>query len=747
VAAPTRDIGSIDQRDALGTQLADLQEYVPDLQWPLSVPMYGRMRHDPKLAAILKAYSLPIRRATWAVDPAGCRDEVVQVVADDLGLPILGTDTEPGPARRRGVDWGEHLRLALLSLVYGFACFERRYEIRGGQARLVNLGERMQWTISEIDLNRDGTIRQVVQDIAASRGMPANRLLWYVHEREGATWTGRSLLRAAYGPWLIKHEMWRVTATSNRRFGMGVPSVEAPPGATPAQVTEAQRLASSMRVGDTAGMGLPHGFTAKLTGLSGSVPDTKAFIEYLDQQMSTLALAGFLDLGQTETGSRALGESFVDLFMLSLQAVADEIARVATAGQPGMTGAVTDLVDLNWGEDEPAPRIVCTDVGRRHDLSAEALNGLITSGAITADPELESYLRKAYRLPDRAQEDGGSGRAFEYDLDFGILTIDERRAQIGLDPLPGGQGNRLPEPSSLRVPPGATSQAVSPSAEPGGNGTAPVAARARPRRRRTRPGDSIRAAGDGDAGHRQLTTEEAVSGLDPDAVAAEHQTALEELLAAWAAVQTVQVAALVTQIGEAVDAGDLEALAGLTVDSAEAADVIAQALTEMGETAAARMVSEAASQGVTVEDPGVDAGELAAVAATVAALMAASTAAEAGRVALSAAAGRTGEQVGQVVADHMAGLTDAWLHDQLGGALLTAQAHARFRVLEGAAPALYVASEVLDRATCQPCRDIDGTRFDTLADAAAAYGSGRYVFCQGGNRCRGLVIALWEEVS
>lgn len=745
MAAPTRDLGSIDLRDAVGTQLADLQEYVPDLQWPLSVQMYGRMRHDPKLAAVLKAYSLPIRRATWAVDPAGCRDEVVQVVADDLGLPILGGDAGPGPARRRGVDWGEHLRLALLSLVYGFACFERRYEIRNGQARLVNLGERMQWTISSVDLNTDGTIRKVVQDVAGSTGMPANRLLWYVHDREGATWTGRSLLRAAYGPWLLKHEMWRVTATSNRRFGMGVPSVEAPPGATPAQVTEAQRLASSMRVGDTAGMGLPHGFTARLTGLTGSVPDTKAFIEYLDQQMSTLALAGFLDLGQTATGSRALGESFVDLFMLSLQAVADEIARVATTGQPGMNGAVTDIVDLNWGTDEPAPRIVCTDVGRRHDLSAEAINGLITSGAITADPDLEAYLRSTYRLPPRSQEDAASGRSYEYDLNYGVLTIDERRAQIGLPPLPNGEGARLAEPSNLRTAPPAP--AATPSTGTAGGRPAPVAAGARPRRRRTRPSDSVRAAGDEDAGHRQLTTEEAASGLDPDAVAEEHQSALEELLAAWAVVQTVQVAALVTQIGEAVDAGDLEALAGLTVDSQEAADVIAQALTQMGETAAARMVQEAASQGVTVTDPGVEAGELAAVAATVAALMAASTAAEAGRIALSAAAGRTGDQVGKVVADHMAALTDAWLHDQLGGALLTAQAHARFRVLEGAPPALLVASEVLDRATCGPCREIDGTHFDNLTAARAAYGAGRYVFCQGGNRCRGLVIALWEEAS
>ncbi|HEY9408884.1 MAG TPA: hypothetical protein VIP77_04825, partial [Jiangellaceae bacterium] len=405
MAVPTRDIGTIDMRDVIASQWVDVNEHVPDLMWPTSVQMYSRMRHDPRLAAILKAYSLPIRRATWAIDPAGCRDEVVQVVADDLGLPILGGDAKPGPARRRGVNWGEHLRLALLSLTFGSMVFERRYEIRNGQARLVNLGERMPWTIGSIDLNRDGTIKEIRQEYGVSAAIPANRLLWYAHEREGATWTGKSLLRDAYGPWLLKHEMWRVNATSIRRFGMGVPNVEAPPGANPAQVAEAQRLASAMRVGDTAGVGLPAGFKLNITGMTGSAPDALEMIRYLDQQMSTAALAGFLDLGQTETGSRALGDSLIDQFMLSLQAVADELANTATSGQPGLTGAVTDLVDMNWGDTEPAPRVVCTDVGQRQELTAESLQTLISVGAITIDDDLEAFLRDAYRLPARRLPD------------------------------------------------------------------------------------------------------------------------------------------------------------------------------------------------------------------------------------------------------------------------------------------------------------------------------------------------------
>ncbi|MFB4306977.1 hypothetical protein [Actinomadura sp. GTD37] len=455
MAPPTRDIGVIDMRDVIASQWADVNEFVPDLMWPTSVQMYARMRHDPRLAAILKAYSLPIRRATWAVDPAGCRDEVVQTVADDLGLPILGADTKPGPARRRGVNWQEHVRLALLSLVFGHSVFERRYEIRNGQARLVNLGERMPWTIGAINLNRDGTISDIRQEFGVTAAIPANRLVWYTNEREGATWTGRSLLRDAYGPWLLKHEMWRVNATAIRRFGMGIPTVEAPPGAAPAQIAVAQRLASAMRVGDTAGAGLPNGFQFKLTGLTGSAPDAVEMIRYLDQQMSTAALTGFLDLGQTETGSRALSDSLVDMFMLSLQAVADEIANVATSGQPGLSGAVTDLVDVNWGEDEPAPRIVCTDVGQRHDLTTEALHELVTAGVIHADDDLEAYFRGAYRLPPRKRDDVATAeRSYAYDLDYGILTIDERRAQINLPPLPNGAGQALPTPSNLRyVPP------------------------------------------------------------------------------------------------------------------------------------------------------------------------------------------------------------------------------------------------------------------------------------------------------
>lgn len=686
--APTRDIGHLDQH--YGLWLGDWLELIPDLIWPNSVQTYARMRHDPQLTAVLAAYTLPIRRASWAIDPAGCRDEVVQLVADDLGLPVLGADAVPSPARRRGVRWAGHLRLALLSLAYGFAPFERRYEIRDGRARLVNLGERMPHTIGAINLNRDGTIKSIQQDLApASAPIPADRLAWYVHEREGSNWAGRSILRASYGPWLLKHEIWRVHATSIRRFGMGVPNVEAPPGATPGQVAEAQRLASAMRVGDQAGVGLPNGFKLNITGMTGSVPDAMAFIHYLDQQMSRSALAGLMDLGDTSNGSRALGQSFLDLFLLSLQAVAEEIAETATAGQPGIPGLVTQLVDYNWGENEPAPKVVVQDVGARQEVTAEALDQLITCGAITPGPELEAYVRKTWRLPERV---------------------------------------------ALPTPP--------PAPQPDPEPTPAPQARRRPRTPRSR---RARAAAEEGSTRRQLTLAENDSGMDPAAIQQAWQEALDHLLDDWQDISETWRDDLGQQIEQAIQDDDIEALSALSLDSAAAAALLTAAMVALAGTSAEQMAAEAESQGVTVDTPPADEEALAAVATVIAVLLAVWLAGAAAREALRLAVpGAAAGAVAAAVVAFLAGLSDKFLKDQLGAALSQAQASGRFAVLD-AAPAAdqYIASEVLDAATCGPCRDIDGHIFDDLDAARAAYGNGSYIDCQGGIRCRGTTFAIW----
>jgi hypothetical protein len=403
-ALPTSAHGRVDDNSVYWSQgygivVDALLDYVPEVTWPYSIRTYSRMRWDPQLRAVVQAYCLPIRRADWALDGAGCRDEVVADVADNLGLPILGTDPDPTGVRRRGVQWAEHLRLALLKLTFGHMAFSRWYDTSTQKARIAGVSERMPSTLEAIKLASDGSIEFVEQGLTLASGtqnrIQANELVWYANDREGSAWTGQSLLRSAYTPWLIKHELWRVHATSIRRFGMGIPQVNAPAGAQQNQIAEASRLATGYRSGDTSGVGLPNGFTMELKGMTGSVPDALAFINYLDKQMTRATLTSLLDMTDSTHGNRALGETFMDLLLMSLQTIADETAAESTAQ------LVIPLVNANYGEDEPAPRIVCGDVGSEHEVTAQTLQLLLSSGAIEPDPALDAYVRNQYKLPER----------------------------------------------------------------------------------------------------------------------------------------------------------------------------------------------------------------------------------------------------------------------------------------------------------------------------------------------------------
>jgi hypothetical protein len=193
-------------------------------------------------------------------------------------------------------------------------------------------------------------------------------------------------------------------------------------------------------------------------------------------------------------------------------------------------------------------------------------------------------------------------------------------------------------------------------------------------------------------------------------------------------------------------------LATLVVDVDESTRVLRQALGDMAETAAQQMAAEAADQGVKVRPPKVDKGlrnafgsELIEIAAATAALLAADTAASAGREALRLLVpGVRGSEVAEKVGGFLRGLKNWFRRDQLGGALHRAQNAGRVATLQAAPKARYFAQEKNDANRCGPCKEIDGTEFEDLDAVRAVYGSGGYQGCEGGIRCRGTVVALWE---
>ena len=405
-----------------GAFVDDAHETNPALQWPQSIEVFDKMRReDSQGGSVLRAVTFPIRRTSWMVDPAGARDEVVDLVADSLGLPVKGRDYVAPLRTRDRFDFDEHLRLALLELVYGHSLFEQVYRVGDdGLVRLRKLAWRPPRTISKWDVADDGGLLAVEQYGAGPVRIPVAKLVAYVNEREGANWVGVSLLRTAYKNWLLKDRMLRAQALTVERNGLGIPVYTGAPlpstEMSPAEIDEwvkAQRddgltLAKGARAGENAGASIPNGAEFALTGVTGTLPDTDKPIRYHDEQIARAVLAHFLNLG-TETGSWALGSTFADFFTGSLNATSGHIAGVL------QRHVVEDLVDANWGPSEPAPLLIAATIGEEQPATAEAIKSLIDCGALTPDDPLEAFVRQRYRLPvmdpdtarERPRNEGG----------------------------------------------------------------------------------------------------------------------------------------------------------------------------------------------------------------------------------------------------------------------------------------------------------------------------------------------------
>lgn len=414
---PNADVDRLLSAWGLDNGATEQSEVNPDLRWPLSVKVFDRMRReDFKVKAVMRAVKAPLLSTQWRLDPAAASDEVVQFVSRELGLPILGVEDEKqvvDARRTRGrFSWQEHLRLSLLMLDFGHMAFEQvyRFDEQTGRHHLKKLGPRFPSSIAKWHVARDGGLKGISQHkqgawisgpIAADKMLGIERLVVYSNEREGAEWWGQSLLRSAYKSWLIKDRLMRVDGLSIERNGMGIPVHTAPEvgdhvqdkiKAAQDQIEAGLRITQDLRSGDNAGASLAYGAKLDLVGVTGQLPNALKSIQYHDDGIGTAVLANFLNLGR-QTGSWALGTTYKDFFVSSLNVAGRQVCDVGTQH------IVEDLVDLNFGTEEPAPRIVYDDLAGQDQALAYAIKALVDAGVLTQDEALESHLRAQYKLP------------------------------------------------------------------------------------------------------------------------------------------------------------------------------------------------------------------------------------------------------------------------------------------------------------------------------------------------------------
>jgi hypothetical protein len=378
----------------------------PDLHFPLSIPVYDEMRStDGQVASLLSAINLPILAARWQLQGANVRPEIMTFVRSELGLDLPGEALER--QRKQGIVWLDHLETALLCLPFGFMPFEQVYEPGPPTPEQAALGTdlllhlrklapRLPRTISQIHVGRDGGLAGISQPPLDAKAkddvfIPVERLVFYCHKREGADWSGRSILRTVYKNWMIGDKILRLSAQIIERNGMGIPTVYY--DNEKVSKAEAEQMVQNLRAGATAGAAMPSGGAKlELTGVTGQTVDPLPHMKYHDEKIAESALAMFKTLGH-DSGARSLGDTFVDIFTQAVQSVADFFGRVATEH------VIRDLVELNFGADEPYPVLTPGDLSANKAITTSALKELVDAKIVTPDANLEAFMRSASGLP------------------------------------------------------------------------------------------------------------------------------------------------------------------------------------------------------------------------------------------------------------------------------------------------------------------------------------------------------------
>lgn len=174
----------------------------------------------------------------------------------------------------------------------------------------------------------------------------------------------------------------------------------------------------------------------------------------------------------------------------------------------------------------------------------------------------------------------------------------------------------------------------------------------------------------------------------------------------------------------------------------DTSDLIRTVLDDLYSTSGEQLVREAVTQGVTAPATLMHATDPVRFAAisTVAPLSVWTRMVD---VAVKVGGGRA--PTGWAVMDAVGALSIAGAYDLARQATNVVHGLGRKAALDDLpAPTLSYSSEILDGNQCEQCDFLDGTRFTTLGEAFTYYpDTAPMVDCQGGDRCRGMLLFIW----
>lgn len=393
-------------------------EYQPKLQGSQKYRIYEEMRcSDASISNALDMLKLPIQQAKWSMEPAREDEELGEEIAQFVKRVLLGDE---------GSDtWTYILQQALLMLDFGFCPLEKVWELRERPAALKGtkapdkvlwlkkLAPRMPYTVAEWIYEggspENGPLLGIRQRLPLG-GMPIipiEKLVVFTNRKEGDNWEGRSILRSAYKDWFIKDRLEKIDAIGHEHMALGIPVFKIEEGfgidlqsdEGKVLLERCEEIAANLHANEQNYVIETPGVTFRFEVPRATNRSLLDSIQLHNHSILANILAQFMDLGNTQTGSRAVAKEQHGPFVLGLLSVADNIASTM------QRFVVKELVVSNYGERPGYPTVTYSGVADA-DMTplAMMLKDLAMAGFVTPDDDLEAWLRETLGLPAKPKE-------------------------------------------------------------------------------------------------------------------------------------------------------------------------------------------------------------------------------------------------------------------------------------------------------------------------------------------------------
>jgi hypothetical protein len=407
---PIRGEYGVDGDSWINAALGGGPDVNPALSGSAKFDVYDEMRKtDAGIKSLLMYEKLPIRAASWGLDPSDENDPLAVLIRDAVAWQF-GLEGQIGylvPS------WDELLQQALQCVDFGAMMEElvwadprqgglvKWHDADGDEHTILPLervAPRYPASIQRVD--RDGDrITKVTQWTPGARPIPGVKISYLVFEREGNRWDGVSMLRPAWGAWWVKKNLMIAAGIGWDRFASGLPVVWHPD--TPEGKAEAKKIGRGVRQHEQGYVAFPveQGGSAKedsewlLELLNGAqtIGDPTPFLRWLDEQISEAGMQQFTKLGTTETGSRAVGEVQIDPFYMGVEALANYVRRQR------IQQLIAPFVAMNFGRENVERRLPILTVSKiqvkRVEVIAKAIALLADAGFTFTDRGAQDDVR------------------------------------------------------------------------------------------------------------------------------------------------------------------------------------------------------------------------------------------------------------------------------------------------------------------------------------------------------------------